>query len=124
VKSVGPLVWLVLLFAVFYLLILRPQRQRQRAQQRLADTLEPGARVRTTSGLYGEVVGFEDDGSVLLEVAPGVTTRWSKPAISVVFPEPDADDEGDEDETDEPDTLDKADGAEAAPDADSTERPT
>jgi len=126
VNSVGALVPFVLILAAFYLLIIRPARNRQRAQQRLGDQLEVGSRVMTTSGLYAEVVGIEDN-VVLLELAPGVTTRWSKPAVARILPEPDAEESVEQDETDrvdKQDTLDNADAADAAPDSDSTERPT
>ena len=58
VKSVGPLIWVVLLAGVFYLMIIRPNRNRQRAQQQMSERLGVGARVMTTSGLFAEVVGF------------------------------------------------------------------
>jgi preprotein translocase subunit YajC len=123
VKSVGPLIWVVLLAGVFYLMIIRPTRNRQRAQQQMSERLGVGARVMTTSGLFAEVVGFDDD-AVLLETAPGVTMRWSKAAVARILPEPDA--EGDS-EVDEPDSDDPADPAADDPDAtnpESTDRPT
>ena len=122
-KSVGPLIWVVLLAAVFYLMIIRPTRNRQRAQQQMTERLGVGARVMTTSGLFAEVVGFDDD-AVLLETAPGVTMRWTKAAVARILPEPDAEDDS---EVDEPDSDDPADPATDDPDAtnpDSTDRPT
>jgi preprotein translocase subunit YajC len=119
VKSVGPLLPLVLIVGAFYLLIIRPSRNRQRLQQRLTDQLAVGARVMTTSGLFAEVVGFDDD-AVLLETAPGVTMRWTKAAVSRILPEPDAQDDSEEPQ---PDTDDPASDPDAA-DPDSTDRPT
>jgi preprotein translocase subunit YajC len=46
----------------------------------------------TTAGLFATVVAVEDD-AVVLEIAPGVTSRWNKAAISRVLPEPVADEE-------------------------------
>jgi preprotein translocase subunit YajC len=123
VKSVGPLIWVVLLAAVFYLMIIRPNRNRQRAQQQMSERLGVGARVMTTSGLFAEVVGFDDD-AILLEPAPGVTMRWSKAAVARILPEPDAEDDS---EVDEADSDDQADPATDDPDATSpenTDRPT
>ena len=122
-KSVGPLIWVVLLAGVFYLMIIRPNRNRQRAQQQMSERLGVGARVMTTSGLFAEVVGFDDD-AILLETAPGVTMRWSKAAVARILPEPDAEDDS---EVDDPDSHDPADPATDDPDAtnpDSTDRPT
>jgi preprotein translocase subunit YajC len=123
VKSVGPLIWVVLLAGVFYLMIIRPTRNRARAQQQLSDRLGVGARVMTTSGLFAEVVGFDDD-AVLLETAPGVTMRWTKAAVARILPEPEAEDDS---VADEPDSDDPADDPSDDPDAtnqDSTDRPT
>ena len=122
-KSVGPLIWVVLLAGVFYLMIIRPTRNRQRAQQQMTERLGVGARVMTTSGLFAEVVGFDDD-SILLETAPGVTMRFAKAAVARILPEPDDEDDS---EVDEPDSHDPADPATDDPDAtnpDSTDRPT
>jgi preprotein translocase subunit YajC len=96
VDSVGALVPFVLIIGAFYLLIIRPSRNRQKAQQRLVDQLAVGARVMTTSGLYAEVAEINDDG-VLLEVAPGVTMRWTKAAVARILPEPDAEDDAEDD---------------------------
>ena len=120
-KSVGPLIWVVLLAVVFYLMIIRPNRNRQRAQQQMSERLGVGARVMTTSGLFAEVVGFDDD-AILLEPAPGVTMRWSKAAVARILPEPDAEDAS---EVDEPESDDPADPTRDDPtNPDSTDRPT
>ena len=130
-KSVGPLIWVVLLAGVFYLMIIRPNRNRQRAQQQMSERLGVGARVMTTSGLFAEVVGFDDD-AILLETAPGVTMRWTKAAVARILPEPDADDEAEDSQPGFDDHTDDADdGDDAAPDAhdadaadpDSSDRP-
>ncbi|HLZ38066.1 MAG TPA: preprotein translocase subunit YajC [Mycobacteriales bacterium] len=80
---------LILLAAVFYLLILRPQRVRQRQLAQTQSALAPGARVMTTGGLYATVSAVEDD-AVLLEVAPGVVCRYVKPAVARVLEQPTA----------------------------------
>jgi len=56
-------------------------RKRQQEVVDFRANLEPGDEVMTTSGLFGTVV--EVDGEVVvLEISPGVTSRWFKPAIS------------------------------------------
>jgi len=111
----------VLIILAFYLLIIRPSRNRQRAQQRLGEQLAVGARVMTTSGLFAEVVGVEDDG-VLLSPAPGVTMRWTKAAVARILPEPDLDDDSGEGETGTNDDV--VDVTDDALDSDGTERST
>ena len=82
---------LVLIFGVFYFLMIRPQRNRQRQVMQVQNTVMPGQRVRTTAGMYGTVTAVED-GDVVIEVAPGVEIRYLKRAIMDVLsdaPEPD-----------------------------------
>jgi preprotein translocase subunit YajC len=78
---------IVILFAVLWLFVLRPQRRRQREQQQLLDHMEPGAEVLTAGGLYGTLRTVDDD-EALVEISPGIEVRVSRRAIvSVVTPE-------------------------------------
>ena len=91
------LILIVVVIAAFYLLMIRPQaRRRQQAQQK-QDSVQPGARVRTTAGMYATVVAVDGD-DVILEVAPGVETRFMKRAVMDVVSPGDAPDEPAEDE--------------------------
>lgn len=74
------LIFLALLVVSFYLLIIRPTRNRARAAAALQNQLEPGLEVMTGSGIYGRVTRVEDD-VVSLEVSPGVSLRVARPAI-------------------------------------------
>ena len=84
----------------------RRQRTAMQATIDLHDSLQPGDRVHTTSGLQATVVGFTDD-TVDLEIAPGVVTTWMKLAIrDRILPEDaealeDIDDSHDFDESEE-----------------------
>lgn len=80
------LIPLVLLGVVFYFLLLRPQRQRQRQILDVQAALAPGVRVVTTAGLYATVVEVSDD-AVMLEVAPGVVCRYAKLAVARIVPD-------------------------------------
>src|SRR6204780_4572087 len=86
------LILIVLVFVGFYFLMIRPQRRRQQAVQQQQKTVSPGARVRTTAGMYATVVAVDGD-DVILEVAPGVEVRYLKRAIMDVVSEPDVTDE-------------------------------
>jgi preprotein translocase subunit YajC len=74
---------IVLVFVGFYFLMIRPQRRRQQAVAQQQKTVNPGARVRTTAGMYATVVAVDGD-DVILEVAPGVEVRYLKRAIMEV----------------------------------------
>jgi len=76
---------LILIVVVGYLLLVRPARRRQRnaAEQRAA--VSPGVEVTTTAGLIATVISIDDeDGTLTLEVAPGVHSRYVKGAIARV----------------------------------------
>jgi preprotein translocase subunit YajC len=121
------LILIVIVIAAFYLLMIRPQaRRRQQAQQR-QNSVQPGARVRTTAGMYATVVAVDGD-DVVLEVAPDVEVRYMKRAImEVVSPgeepdEPVEDDvPADETETATDDVQDVADDAPKSDAADAEE---
>ena len=74
----------MLVFVGFYFLMIRPQRRRQQQAQQQQKTVAPGARVRTTAGMYATVVDVDGD-DVVLEVAPGVEVRYLKRAIMEVI---------------------------------------
>jgi preprotein translocase subunit YajC len=77
----GSLLMLVLLMAIFYFMLVRPQRKRIAEHQALVSSLAPGDEVVTIGGLYGFVNRIEDD-EIWLEVSEGVEMRFSKQAVS------------------------------------------
>jgi preprotein translocase subunit YajC len=101
VDAVGALFPFVLILAAFYLLIIRPARNRQRAALQLQSELGPGQEVMTTSGMFATVSSVEDD-AVVLQVSPGVTMRFAKAAVARILPP-------EESSTGTPDTPDTAD---------------
>lgn len=93
----GYLIIIVVLFAVMWLFLVRPQRRRQVQQAQMQNTLEAGDEVLTAGGIHGTVEKVEDD-VVHVEIAPGTVIRVDRRAIASVAQEPE-----DEDETvDEP----------------------
>ncbi|HEV8248828.1 MAG TPA: preprotein translocase subunit YajC [Gaiellaceae bacterium] len=92
---------LVVGFAVIWLLIVMPQRRRQKAHEELIQRLAPGDYVVTSGGLYGTVtdVGEDDLG---LEVAPDVEVRVAKRAIGGVVPPEQIEEVEIDEEADEP----------------------
>jgi preprotein translocase subunit YajC len=75
-----PILIIVVLFGVLYMTMIRPQRNRQRQAQQMQRTVEPGARIRTTAGMYGTIKSIEDQ-DVVVEVAPGVNIRMLRRAV-------------------------------------------
>ncbi|KOX24829.1 preprotein translocase subunit YajC [Saccharothrix sp. NRRL B-16348] len=73
---------LLVLLAVPLFLSARKQKRAVAEQQALLNSLEPGDRVMTTSGLYATVAGVnDDDNTIELEIADGVITTWLRQAI-------------------------------------------
>jgi preprotein translocase subunit YajC len=90
----------VLLIVGFYFLLIRPQRNRQRAAQALVASLEVGDDVMTTGGIFGTIVEIDDDeGTVTVEIAPGTRIRMLRQGISQRFVEDDVYEDGEGDET-------------------------
>jgi len=71
---------LVLIFAVFYFLTIRPQRKRQKEQQKLIEELKKGDRIITIGGLYG-VIESTDGESIVISLESGATVRIVKSAV-------------------------------------------
>lgn len=96
----GSLIIIVALFALLWLLMIRPQRAKQQQQQRMLSAIEPGDEILTVGGIYGIVQELEDgeDGDdLIVEIAEGIHVRVARRAVAtVVHPEPD-DDGADED---------------------------
>ncbi|MFD0970249.1 preprotein translocase subunit YajC [Plantactinospora endophytica] len=81
--SFMPLLMIVLLFVVMYFMMIRPQQKRRREAEQMQSSIGPGDEVVTIGGLYGTVTSVDDE-TVMLEVAPGVQTRYARPAIARV----------------------------------------
>ena len=84
--SSSTLILILLVVVAFYFLMIRPQQRRKQQAAQKQSSVQPGARVRTTAGMYATVVDVDGD-DVVLEVAPGVEVRYMKRAImDVVSP--------------------------------------
>lgn len=73
------LIFLALLVAMFYFLLIRPQRTRAKKQAEMASSLVVGDRVQTFGGVYGIVESMDDD-SIVLRLEDG-KMRISRRAI-------------------------------------------
>ncbi|MGI3784853.1 MAG: preprotein translocase subunit YajC [Janthinobacterium lividum] len=79
-QQYSTLVLVVLMVVAFYFLILRPQKKRQQALQKMTRELTPGDQVLLGSGLFGTLVSIGTKQAVL-EIAPGVELTVLKQAI-------------------------------------------
>jgi preprotein translocase subunit YajC len=79
--TLNQLLPLAVILGAFYLLILRPQQQRQKQHRELMASLKPGDRVITIGGVYGTVRELDDE-RVSVEVAPDVAVGFARSAIA------------------------------------------
>ena len=77
------LIPMVLIFAVFYFLLLRPQEKRRKAREKLVSEVKKGEEVLTNSGIYGIVTRVsENDNNIEIEIAEDVRIKALKSAIT------------------------------------------
>lgn len=79
--NAGPLIFLAAMIAVFWFLLIRPQRQRQAAHRNLIAQLAPDDEVVTAGGMIGILRSISDD-HVMVEIAPGTQVRIAKEAVT------------------------------------------
>jgi preprotein translocase subunit YajC len=75
------IVFLLLVFGAMWLLMIRPQQQRLRAQRELVASLQVGDRVVTAGGIVGIITDLDDE-DARIEVSPGVVMTFVRPAVS------------------------------------------
>ena len=76
------IIFLIVIFGLMYLVLIRPQRKRQKEHQQLVEELKRGDRVVTAGGIYGEIESVSED-SVVIKVESGVTMRVAKGSVAL-----------------------------------------
>lgn len=84
--SGSSLIFLLIPILLIGLLVFQRRSMKRQAEQ-IQSQLALGVEVMTGSGVFGTVRALRDD-HIELEIAPGVVTRWVRPAIARVVPEP------------------------------------
>ena len=79
-SGLSSLIFLGLLIAVFYFMLIRPQKKRMEDHRKLVESVGPGDEIITMTGIYGTVRAMGDE-NVEVEIAPGTTVRFLKSAI-------------------------------------------
>lgn len=77
----GAFVPLILMFAIFYFLLIRPQQKKAKQHKQLLSSIKKGDRVVSSGGLHGVVTGLTED-VVTMEIAPKVRVKVSRASIS------------------------------------------
>lgn len=87
-SSSSPMVSLLMfggMFLFMYLILIRPQRKRQKEHQALVIALAKGDEVIMTSGLLGKVIKV-DDNYVVLDMGNNIELKFQKVAVHAVLP--------------------------------------
>lgn len=76
---------LILIFAIMYFLLIRPQQKKVKEHQKMVEALRRGDQVVTAGGLIGKVSKVKEDGELEVELSEGVKVRVVKSTISQVL---------------------------------------
>ncbi len=76
---------LILMFAVLYFIMIRPQMKRQKETKAMLEALSVGDEVVTSGGIMGKVTALKDQ-IIVVEISAGIEVQLQKGAITTVLP--------------------------------------
>lgn len=76
---------LILIFAIMYFLMIRPQQKKAKEHRAMIEALRRGDQVLTQGGIVGKVVRVHEDGMVEVEIADGVKVRVVRSTITQIL---------------------------------------
>jgi preprotein translocase subunit YajC len=85
-QGLSTLLFGVVMIAVFYFILIRPEKKRKKAMQEMRDALAPGEEITTIGGIIGTVVSVKENSMVIETGADRVRlqiTRWAVGSVGV-----------------------------------------
>ncbi|SDY47344.1 preprotein translocase subunit YajC [Evansella caseinilytica] len=79
-----PIIMLVLMFAIFYFLLIRPQQKRQRKIQEMHTALQKGDKIVTIGGIHGTIDAI-DENRIVVDVSNGTKLTFDRQAVRDVI---------------------------------------
>jgi len=76
----GMVIFLVVIFAVMYFLMIRPRQRQQKEQEAMMAELRPGDKVIMAGGIYGQIESLRED-TAILKIESGATMRVARNSI-------------------------------------------
>jgi preprotein translocase subunit YajC len=77
---------IILMFAIFYFLLIRPQTKKAKEHREMLGALKNGDKVITSGGIFGEITGIDKDkNSVTMEIAPKVRIKVTRESVAAVI---------------------------------------
>ena len=83
--AIAQFIPLILIFAIMYFLLIRPQQKKMKQHQNMVEALRRGDQVVTQGGVIGKVAKVKEDGEIEVEIADGVKVRMVKATIAQVL---------------------------------------
>ena len=83
--ALGSFIPLILIFAIMYFLLIRPQQKKVKEHRAMVEALRRGDRVVTQGGLIGKVTKVKDDAELEVEIAQGVHVTVVRSTIAQVL---------------------------------------
>jgi len=83
--GLSQLPFIVLIFAIMYFLLIRPQQKKMKQHKAMVSALRRGDQVVTQGGIVGKVTKVRDEGELEIEIAQGVKIRVIQSTISTVL---------------------------------------
>ncbi|QFT63435.1 preprotein translocase subunit YajC [Roseivivax halotolerans] len=84
-NALAQFVPLILIFAIMYFLLIRPQQKKMKEHQKMVENLRRGDQVVTQGGIIGKVVKVKEGNELEVEVADGVKVRVVQNTITQVL---------------------------------------
>ena len=81
----GLLIPMILVFAIMYFLMIRPQQKKIKEHQAMVAALRRGDQVVTQGGLIGKVVKVKEDNEIEIELADGIKVRVVQSTIATIL---------------------------------------
>ncbi|MGB3405870.1 MAG: preprotein translocase subunit YajC [Jannaschia sp.] len=81
----GSFIPLILIFAIMYFLLIRPQQKKVKEHKAMVEALRRGDQVITQGGIIGKVSKVKEDGEIEVEIAEGVKVRVIRSTIATVL---------------------------------------
>ncbi|MGD9918363.1 MAG: preprotein translocase subunit YajC [Paenirhodobacter sp.] len=85
IAAFGQFLPIVLIFAIMYFLMIRPQQKKAKEHKLMVEQLRRGDQVITQGGIIGKVSHVKEDGELEIEIAPNVKVRVVKSTIVQVL---------------------------------------
>jgi len=85
-NSMLTLLPIILIFAIMYFLIFRPQARKQKQQRMMVESLQKGDHIVTVGGIYGTIVGLkEKDNTIIVKVSENTKIELSRSSVAKVM---------------------------------------